>query len=55
MTLFAWVLVIGWGYNNAVTVSGIATQTECQRLGAELNAGYFLQPEFTCHRYQVLK
>lgn len=49
---FAWVLVIGFGFPYGFSVSGIASNDACQRLGKELNVDQFFPVSFKCIRYE---
>ncbi len=53
--IYAWVLVVFAFTNASMTVPGIASEQECQRLGAAMQAGRWLKTGFTCHRYQIAR
>lgn len=50
--IYAWVLVVGFGFPYSFSVSGIASLDACQRLGAALNAEQYFPVAFKCIRYE---
>lgn len=53
----AYVLVLWFGYlqqQSSFSVSGIASQAECQRLGEQM-APHYNHAEFRCYAYRLAK
>lgn len=52
---YAWVLVIAMGQNFSMTVPGISSQQECERLFSAMYSAAWITPGHACFRYQVAK
>lgn len=53
--IYAWVLVVLAFSNSSMTVSGIASEQECHRLGDAMQADRWIKTAFECHRYLIAR